>query len=543
MKLLNISSKIPFLEEVNSAECGDIRFILMDTMGVNEADDVIEAGTLEILSQADVLVYLFDISKLSSRDELLYFSQIVSQRPDIVKEGRAFFLLNKKDLIAGNPDQTINEAKQLIQRFLGNISAELAQAASRIYPVSTESFYLAKGAQSGTLSPDEHAKLVKNLCGRRANPNEVDFSDDRWAGDLQEEIDYSGYGPIEDALRRELTLNAPRMFATAIIGKMARIVNSVHQQLQTRLQAFSISKQNTETAIRGLQQAIQGANTFQEDVERIISSSRREIMQILRPVLDTTEAELRNAISCPSDKEHDTKEVTESEERTCLRNTHTGFRLCVSKIQAVMKSSVTPQIAKICQSVDRCREETIRVAVVNSLAGILSADELHRLEQALRVDMQWDDSTTVRNLEVELNYQSTTNSIMTEVSEERPHLVEAIYGTRERTVGTPAPGPSVLEGATGGAGIGAAFGGIGALVGGALGAVASLFGSRKKTTSTYQEQYVIQPAKLEYRTETVEKEKWKNNVQEYQRQMEQVVTHLATEKNTYPKSWKPFDER
>jgi len=85
------------------------------------------------------------------------------------------------------------------------------------------------------------------------------------------------------------------------------------------------------------------------------------------------------------------------------------------------------------------------------------------------------------------------------ISKEKAHLIPAVYGSRQHSV-TSGGGGEFL---------------------------ASIFGGGRMTTTLYNEQYVITDARSEHRTEQVAEDRYVNNVDAFQAQLDELIPQLS----------------
>lgn len=63
-----------------------MQFEIVDSPGTNEAaiTEEVRGSVQNLLSKADVVVYLFDYTKLGTSEDQAFLNEIATQRPDII---------------------------------------------------------------------------------------------------------------------------------------------------------------------------------------------------------------------------------------------------------------------------------------------------------------------------------------------------------------------------------------------------------------------------------------------------------------------------
>ncbi|HEX8700510.1 MAG TPA: dynamin family protein, partial [Myxococcaceae bacterium] len=135
---------------------GQQAFEILDTPGPNEAGTPrLQQKVEQVLSEADVIVYVLDYTKLKTAEESSLFTLLEEMRPELLRRcsERLFFIVNKIDMENRNglsPDETAAYVTKLLRGQFPSL--KLTQ--DRIIPVAAERALLARMVAQGRPSQE-----------------------------------------------------------------------------------------------------------------------------------------------------------------------------------------------------------------------------------------------------------------------------------------------------------------------------------------------------------------------------------------------------
>jgi len=461
MRHLRICIEVPCLRAFRS---DNIRFLLMDTPGVNEANSEIKRATDSLLNEADVVIYLLNINHLGAEDEFNFLSTMATKRTDLLQEGRAYFLLNKAEIALKHPE-IIRRAKEYVGRFLDTINPQLkSRLDSSAFAMSTRDYLvscLILNGKADTLTPENLTYVQDALFGRRRSlagnfPRELTEEHRLALEDMQDE---SGFSVVESHIIRELTLNAPRLFCQAIIGNLNRILQDIVTSLEIRVATLAQGEETVKKFITTLENATETMIVLKDKVYQYIETKKSEFNEKI--IIETNKLKNRldkdltsvcsNAIA--RTRNHEAASTASKEIMMFVTECQTACTVA----HGIAGSSADFVVSKIVNDCDLyCREEASRSVtniLLEALKVVLPEVEFNQVREQIHmlprtafepVADAWKTgpAATVDSEDIQSKYiEPFQESIM----KKEPFLIPATYKTVREEVGGSNPGLEAIK--------------------------------------------------------------------------------------------------
>lgn len=485
---------------------------IANLIGVNEKNPAVVASTKALLHLADVAIYLFDTTKLNSTDEEAFLRQIVTERPDLlsVDPARVFFIFNKIDMV--NYDEAlIQKGMACVKGFLRAIDPKLETLAeTNFLAVSTGDYLMSYLALENKLRTEDHITGVhKMLYGNRPMRGPLRITEDDKEF-LNETLEKSRYRLAESVIFRSLTLNAPKLFATAVVGNLLRECVEMNREVTIRHAVWCQGREKAEATVAALKTAVKFATQFQSDLQNQV----QQIYSTANSLLDGNVQPIQSELATIFNREL-TNLVTHFAPGNTPESVAKAIRLFSDTTESGMNSSLGLQKAKLDIALREKLDEFKRTAehkcrltveriVLECLRGILPDDQLASLKHHLDGQPSWETVETIYWNGAGMDLYELSKDAIEEFEEtvikQETKLRPAEYQKVTRTVGDgsgSSGGETALGGAATGAGIGAVFGPIAAAVGAVAGGILGFFGGRRSSKPvSYTENVVVREAEL-----------------------------------------------
>lgn len=226
----------------------------------------------KLLSEADMLLYVLDVTQLGSTDEHHLLMDVANCAPPILRnlQSRGFFLLNKMDRTPASADDldnpNVKKYREQTQKFLRQITVDgkpFEVPLDRIIPISAEHGYLAKALiRSRSLlncPEDEQDRLVKMFFGVRMTPRKV-LGDPNLHQELLDGISdvflRSNCGLVDDIIKKFLTDQAHPLMIQSLSSRLQEILAPLEVVLNRRKLTANLSVEALTARIRAIQKML-----------------------------------------------------------------------------------------------------------------------------------------------------------------------------------------------------------------------------------------------------------------------------------------------
>ncbi len=266
---------------------------LLDTPGPDEAGGLLRGTVERLLRDADVVVYLFDFTKLKTDEEEAMLSQLASLRGDLIHSlgDRLHFAVNKVDTWDRNSlsvEETPTYVAELASRYLGvDVSPE------QVTPISARDAHLARVVISGHATDEQEEDFARLLYGRR------------WAGHSQEELvedapqilRESGVYRLEERILHHVCEDRGRLFAESLVTSTQAALDRLSNLLNTSRAAMerdeeelreriATLKTEMETVRRGMATIRESADQAEAGMERFVHEQFRTFTRGIEQVIE-----------------------------------------------------------------------------------------------------------------------------------------------------------------------------------------------------------------------------------------------------------------
>ncbi len=282
------------LQALTGRALGDHHFELLDTPGPNEAGTQLLKGTVErVLSEADVIIYVLDYSKLKTAEEQQLLELLRDMRPELLQRfsERLFFVVNKIDMQNRNglPQK---ETAAYVAALLKN-QLNLRIASDRILPLSAENALLARLVAGAHPSEKALNDFVEEAFGT-LREDEPDLATCRQLAPTL--LKKSRLPQLEDQIVTFIYEHRARLFLQSFVEDLERFLGSFDNHLLTA----------QETLRQGHAQLIGRVDELKKEVARITAGLqelsatsegfKRETEAWVRDRFDKFKAEARSMI-------------------------------------------------------------------------------------------------------------------------------------------------------------------------------------------------------------------------------------------------------
>lgn len=503
MTKLCLKTNVPCLSNLGN----DITFLLLDTAGYNEANAAIVQATEQLLYEADVIIYLLDITKLGQTDEANFLKTMIAKRSDLLKEERAYFLLNKADVVPKTKRiNKVNEAKTRVRGFLEKIDLSLVAVLDQTtFHLSTQDYLLNFLASNGKYMCDEQIeKLNEILFGMDAeDPTSLpDITDPDVRKKMDNKIVDSNYKYVEDHVIQSLTIKAPRLFAIAVVQNLLRICCEVLENVSTRLSIVKQGKNSAEDTVTALANAVGSMETLKNNIKSKIKEFAFEFQDRQKFRSDELQSKLLQEIrelTQNAQVQHTTQESAEA----MKQQYYTRIGNIITDQVSLTKVKTDHELEKIVNNCsDACRRaayDAVNQTILQILEKFLPRDVYNEKRQELQqfpsISRQSSGEFRLAQLDFSSMKSGALGTVEVTTTEKEAYLVPAEYETVVEKVGG-----DTVNGYVEGAKVGSYFPpgirwmamGVGAIVGGCIYGI-------KETTTLIEKTVVKKEAELKYK--------------------------------------------
>lgn len=229
------------------------------------------------MREVDVALYILDITRLGQVDEAEYLSRFVATRPDLLAAGRMLFIFNKID-VADYDDNIIRRAKDYMRKFVCDIDPKLADIAEKnTLAIYTGSFIYSLQALENKLHVAEQITLVKKwLYGSRVPKGPLSYPlNATQRENLEAIMQDSRFLQMEEPLCHSLTINAPRFFATVVVGNLSRICSELRKEVALKHTLWQQGLEKSQEIVKALKKGQGAAEEFIAKLQDDASSEQR----------------------------------------------------------------------------------------------------------------------------------------------------------------------------------------------------------------------------------------------------------------------------
>ena len=486
-----------------------MRIQLSDTPGFGEYNPVVEALARTAVENADVLVVLVDVTKMNTTEEHRFLSLIVSTRPDLLRDGRMIFKMNKADMVDYDP-VVIAEAQNRLRTFLASIDPALTQFT--VHPVSTMDFALGSEGLAGRI-PREHAGLFKKAVFGRGREQPLDSP--AVVAILHNMVAQSNFLPVEQDMFDRLTRQAPMVFTQSVLGNVQRVASDVLLKLDAKKMGLDGDETACAIVMQKLQQCSARCKTLAEDVSSQITKMKNDLVVETKKILKNMVTEL-GALAPQNTEVQTFKTEAEGVYASGLM-----AKLSAEQVMRVMASKKAK-----CETlaydfhvgaktlVLEASTKHVLAVLDQSLAGEPMIDGFRTL---LQQPSSWQPFSTnpkdVCNLAIDFDSLGMVKASSVDVQKQEAVVVPAVMKTvvdddPQTTPGN--KGGTAAVGAGSGAIVGMAGGPVGMVIGAAVGGICGLFFGRRTTTviTRVERQVEVEASKIVYKTVVVQETRY-----------------------------------
>jgi small GTP-binding protein len=266
-----------------------INFQFIDTPGPNEAGAAgIKNQVEDILSIADVIVYLLDYTKLNTDDENKLFDEIKTIRNDLFlnAKNRLFFVINKIDAINTNSlplDKTIDFVKDCLSHVFET------NTEYKIFGIKAEQALLARMIKNGNLDRiDDLGQKALGSFGWQ-DGNGLQNKQKLLADLLDLIINDSGLINLEDNIIDYIVNNSESLFYKSIVEKSLKIITETENLLLYKRELSKKSEQNIKELSERLENKVKNIEKGLQEIDIIVKNFSKEILDGIKKNFDDFE--------------------------------------------------------------------------------------------------------------------------------------------------------------------------------------------------------------------------------------------------------------
>jgi GTPase SAR1 family protein len=168
-----LTLKVPFISLARH-HSGNIAVEIIDTPGLDEANTGQFQGKIaSIIHSVDAVVYLFDYTKLKTLEEKRILEGLVAIRPDLLKNGCLFFVINKIDR-ANRYSHAYEETANYVATYLQQQLPGAIILSDHISLVSAEEALLARLILNARASKKARRDFVQRVFGQNEEVEEIE---------------------------------------------------------------------------------------------------------------------------------------------------------------------------------------------------------------------------------------------------------------------------------------------------------------------------------------------------------------------------------
>lgn len=259
---------------------GRQRFEILDTPGPNEAGaDSMRAQVDTLLSDADVIIYLLDYTKLKTDEERDLFARLASMRPELLKQWRErlFFVVNKIDL-RNRSGLSQDETREYVATLLSKQLNGLTVPPERVLPVSSEEGLLARVVASGDADGGVYGDFARRVFGELGK------------GSTHEEcrlaapklLTASKLIDLEDSIISFIYRNRGRILLQSIVERLHNACMKLDNGLRIQLKLLRQDLKGTQQHYDDLKDKFETTAKEFDDIESVAARVVGEIEQWMR---------------------------------------------------------------------------------------------------------------------------------------------------------------------------------------------------------------------------------------------------------------------
>eukprot|EP00997_Jenningsia_sp_PLL12_P011689 NODE_93_length_2585_cov_119.337145_g87_i0.p1 GENE.NODE_93_length_2585_cov_119.337145_g87_i0~~NODE_93_length_2585_cov_119.337145_g87_i0.p1 ORF type:complete len:651 (+),score=207.02 NODE_93_length_2585_cov_119.337145_g87_i0:458-2410(+) len=260
---------------------GQQRFDVLDTPGPNEAKSrILVEKVNNIMSRADVILYILDYTKLRTTEEEVMFASLRNLRVDICDtfHDRLFLVVNKMDTMnrhSLSAPATVEYIADLVTKDI----PELLVVAERVLLVSAENALLSRQVMNGTASPEVKSDFVEKVYGMYRDPEDV--TEEEMQRDAPKMLAESGFLEMEKNVLSFMFNNKARILIDSIVGDALRHLCTFNNYLITCLGALETDKNQEQLPKlrKDLDRVLKGFSTVKEAFELTKQRMEEWVMQ------------------------------------------------------------------------------------------------------------------------------------------------------------------------------------------------------------------------------------------------------------------------
>lgn len=240
----NSNEKFKYIVKHNIEAVGNqessIKFTIVDTPGYNEMEGLgverreIEETFDEELKRTAYIIYVFDYKDYKSQENIEILEKIKNIRPDIIKNNKISFVINKIDLM-GYKDRSIDEVINDIKMMLNSLSF----GKHDIFDISSKKALFARMIHNGK-NINEYKKEIDNMTPMISKEIYGEVYDVKVSKNELEKIllAESGITKIEDKVIKNLFLNAENELELSIKSAEEEIKTEILSSIENTLKKY-----------------------------------------------------------------------------------------------------------------------------------------------------------------------------------------------------------------------------------------------------------------------------------------------------------------
>jgi ribosome biogenesis GTPase A len=253
-----LTLKIPSIPLVNH-RLGKQSLHIFDTPSPNEAGmGQLWQKITSIIHTVDAIVYLLDYTKLKTTQEQNILADLAARRPDLLKNGCIFFVINKIDA-ATRHSQTYEETVRYVAALLQHQLPGLTINDDQILLVAAEQALLARLVLNGHASAQARHDFLQKVFGQRAKDEEEDLSPDHLQSAAFKLLKMSRIEQVEEAILTRLQARKEQLLFAELLHDLQTSLTmfsvdlqAMHEQLITRQARFTAKMSSENEQPRGV---------------------------------------------------------------------------------------------------------------------------------------------------------------------------------------------------------------------------------------------------------------------------------------------------
>jgi GTPase SAR1 family protein len=266
-----LTLKVPFISLARH-HSGNISVQIIDTPGLDEANTgQFQEKIASIIHSVDAVVYLFDYTKLKTLEEKRILEDLVAIRPDLLKNGCLFFVINKIDR-ANRNSYVYEETERYVATLLQQQFPGATITSDQILLVSAEEALLARLMLNTRASQKARRDFLQRVFGQRYEEEEI--SEDLLQRSAFKLLQISRIEQLEGAILTRLLAHKEAVLFTELIHDLQHSLLLFAADLRTTHEQLIKHHEKTRQKLHRLQE--KSSNRDRHHSKQIIAQAQEE---------------------------------------------------------------------------------------------------------------------------------------------------------------------------------------------------------------------------------------------------------------------------